>query len=181
MVIGLTGRKGSGKNMACANLPLAAFKPMSFAEPLKSLCKDVFGLEDCDIESRELKEKTLTKWPHVSPRILMQHVGTDLFRKNYPEVWVEHLKRRIFEQGNNGHIIVTDVRFKNEAEMIYRVGGQIIRIVRPGHEYEVGVDPHSSETEMDDIDAVKTIKNDGTIQLLQARLHAAILELLERK
>lgn len=179
MIIGLTGRKGVGKSLACEGL--IDWTIMSFAWPLKQVCGMVFGLTDEEMNSPELKERKLDRWPHESPRKLLQRVGTDMFRQHYPEVWVQCLKNRIqvaSARPNEANIAITDVRFENEAKALRELGGWLIRIERPGN---TTADQHPSEVEMDGIEVDATILNDGSKELLRARLKVAVLELAESK
>jgi hypothetical protein len=72
----------------------------------------------------------------------------------------------------NEALVVTDVRFPNEADAIRQAGGVVVRIERPG----VGphTDPggwvHESDVALDHYDFDVTVKNDGTIEELHARL-----------
>lgn len=63
-------------------------------------------------------------------------------------------------------LVVTDVRFPNEAEAIQREGGIVIRVLRPG----MGGDAHASETSVDLINPNFVIINDGTFDTLRSRV-----------
>lgn len=175
MIVGITGRKGAGKNSACDNL--AGWSVMSFASPLKEVCSTVFGLTTEEMTDPNLKELPLGRWPYESPRAILQKVGTEIFRNYYSDVWVQNLKNRVM---NNLYedIAITDVRFENEAKAIRELGGYIVRVERPGlHK----TDTHSSELEMDRITVDATIINDGSVRVLQARFKAAVFELDDKK
>jgi hypothetical protein len=171
MIIGLTGLKGTGKSLAATGLP--GFHIIAFADPLKAACKDLFGLTDKEMQDRALKEAPLERWPFQSPRVIMQKVGTDAMRANWPLIWVEVLRRKLKEWPEVNWVI-TDCRFLNEAQMIKGLGGYIIRIERPDIPAD---DPHPSETEMALIKADKTVINDGSISTLHTRLAAAVMDL----
>jgi hypothetical protein len=175
MIVGITGRKGAGKNSACDNLQ--GWSVMSFASPLKEVCCTVFGLTTEEMMDPNLKELPLGRWPYETPRSILQKVGTEIFRDYYPDVWVQNLKNRI---ANNLYddIAVTDVRFENEAKAIRELGGYIVRVERPGLQK---TDLHSSELEMDRIRVDATIINDGSVRVLQARFEAAVFELDDKK
>lgn len=79
-------------------------------------------------------------------RQLMQRLGTDVMRDMYgSNVWVDHLGARIAHK----NVVVTDVRFDNEAAWINEMGGELYQVVRPlltqgfgsGHSSEAGVNP----------------------------------------
>lgn len=56
--------------------------------------------------------------------------------------------------------IITDTRFPNEAEAIKKAGGIVIRINRPGVQ---PINPHPSETSLDDWSFDAVINNDGDV------------------
>jgi hypothetical protein len=64
-------------------------------------------------------------------------------------------------------LIVTDVRFPNEAEAIRAAGGEVWRVDRPG----VTGDGHVSEQR---IEADRVIENDGTLDDLRDRVREAL-------
>lgn len=170
LIIGLTGYKGSGKNTAaeCLN----DFRQVSFAHPLREVCKTVFGLTDEEMSDRVLKEKPLSRWPYQSPRRILQTVGTDMFRKMYPGTWIEHFRRNA--ESFQGNLVVTDVRFADECDTIKEMGGYIIRIVRPGQQLDS--DSHESERAIDSLQIDHSVINSGTTD----ELSVAINELVEK-
>jgi hypothetical protein len=174
MIVGITGRKGSGKNAACENVP--GWATMSFAGPLKRVCATVFGLTTEEMSNPQKKEAIMNRWPYETPRAILQKVGTDMFRNLYPDVWVQNLKDRVMASAGED-VVITDVRFENEARAIRELGGYIVRVERPGLPK---VDSHSSELEMDLISVDATVINDGSVRLLQARFIAAVFELDEK-
>jgi hypothetical protein len=60
-------------------------------------------------------------------------------------------------------VVVTDVRYPNEANMLRSRGFRLIRITRPG----VADDQHDSETALDTYPADSTIENIGTVEQLR--------------
>src|SRR5690606_32695903 len=73
-------------------------------------------------------------------------------------------------------VVVTDVRYTNEADEIRRAGGYLVRVLRPG---QASTDTHSSEVELDAYPTNRVIVNDGTLDDVQreARLLARDLVL----
>ncbi len=124
MIIGLTGRKRSGKDSVATiikNLQPDA-NSFSFAGPLKKAVSAVFGFEITD----EHKEVPLTLW-NASPRQLLQRTG-DKLKELYPDIFVKSMESRITQCNQDITIIITDVRFNNEAEFVLSKGGFIIEI-----------------------------------------------------
>ena len=172
IIIGLTGYKGSGKNAAADTLE--GYRHISFAHPLRELCKVVFGLTDEEMADRELKEKPLSRWPYQSPRQILQTIGTDMFRKHYPGVWIEHFRRHA--ESFEGNLVATDVRFPDEGDTIREMGGFIIRIVRHGQ--ILGENAHESEKAIDTLQVDGTVINDRTLEDLGHYLQQTIDDLL---
>ena len=81
-----------------------------------------------------------------SPRQLMQWWGTDYRRRQRPDYWVAQAAQRLhglLQSHHTQRIVITDLRFNNEADMITRYGGMVWQVTRPGHEVAPGA--HISE------------------------------------
>jgi len=92
-------------------------------------------------------------------RRFLQVLGTDAVRAFFGEdTWIkllmkEALARRLYTDSEGWqNVVITDVRFSNEAKWVKEQGGVIWRINRPGHTNEVGT-AHSSEKSINDIHA----------------------------
>jgi hypothetical protein len=150
---------------------------LSFAGPLKAACAAIFGFTDEQLNGA-LKEVPDAKWG-VSPRQVMQRFGTDLMRKysnlmvpvkNPEDFWITVMAKRIASLPEGTHIVISDVRFANEAAFVRQLGGVIIKIDRPD---TAASDPHASEAL--DFSADSVIVNNGSIADLVAAVknHAA--------
>ena len=139
MIIGLVGFIGSGKNSAAEYLIAAYnFRQESFASSLKDTLSCIFGwdrnkLEGITIEDRIWRDQIDTWWaqrlniPELTPRKMMQQVGTDLFRNYFHnDIWVASLENKLQKYSEN--VVITDCRFPNEIETIRKLGGVIVRI-----------------------------------------------------
>jgi len=163
MIIGIVGYKGSGKDaMADYLVENFQFEKMAFAGPLKDVCGLLFDLEDEYFNKRELKEKKLDFWA-LSPREILQKVGTDLFRKHFDEeFWVKLMENKIQNKlvdNPNTNIVCSDVRFQNEADLVKKLGGKIVYIDR----FKYINDEHEAEQcKINNIDLI--IENKGTLQ-----------------
>ena len=165
VVIGFAGKARSGKDTAGAYLvDEYQFLRYSFAQPLKDATKIMFHLTDKQIEN---KEEAAEPWGK-SPRELYQKVGTDIARAIDPNVWVKGAE--IFKKDNPGRsIVITDVRFSNEASWIRSQGGVVVFLeskTRGIHEHT----GHSSENGLTGEDVDLIIENDGTIEALHVKL-----------
>lgn len=67
-------------------------------------------------------------------------------------------------------VVVTDVRYPNEAERIKDLGGKVWEIIRPGLES----DGHSSEIPLPRDLVDRVIHNDGSLEQLEARVLEAL-------
>lgn len=183
IVIGLTGRKQSGKDTACSALAEAFLCPMRFAfgDPLKH---EVAAACDVTIEYINAHKDLF--------RPMLQWWGTEFRRGQDPDYWVRILTSAIAQEIKYGvtipfappglyPIIVTDVRYPNEADMIKRFGGEVWRIVRPALANE---DQHISEHAMDDYSADRLLVNGDGINAFAADVveeYTIMLETLKFK
>jgi hypothetical protein len=106
-------------------------------------------------------ERVKDEYPEV--RRFLQHLGHAM-RQVDPEVWIwpviEHIER-CYEADRR--IVITDCRYRNEADTLRRNGFLLVRVVRPG----AGGDQHVSETELDDYPVDFTLKNTGSLEDLR--------------
>lgn len=184
-LIGITGRKFNGKD-TLGNMLISKYdyKRFAFADPLKEGCKHIFGLTDEQLYG-DLKETNDDFW-QTTPRTILQFVGTELFREQLStimphlgkNIWVEATKRKImkeWQENNNQCIVVTDVRFENEVNMIKQMGGIVIRIVRDS--MNDTVDVHASEIAIQFLDVTSEISNNSSIEDLSKVLDNFMVEL----
>ncbi len=157
MLIGLHGKAQSGKSTVAEHLFKHGFDEMTFAYPLKELVVDLFDLSWDQVIDEELKEKIDLRYG-MSPRRMLQYLGTDVFRQMYPDIWIDHLIRRtkrlkkLSENGPDVRLVVSDVRFKNEKEAIEKEGGHVWKIVRGNNPGSAsGIQGHASECDLDSV------------------------------
>jgi hypothetical protein len=134
MIIGVCGFIGSGKNTVAEYLMNKyGFYPISFADTLKNMSSSLFGwdremLEGNTPESRFAREQKDEWWSKklgfdISPRYALQLMGTEVMRNNFHEdIWVIAAERKILQHNN---VVISDVRFPNEMDMICQNGGQL--------------------------------------------------------
>lgn len=94
----------------------------------------------------------------LSPRQIMQWVGTEVGRSVYQDIWVETTIGKIKRWVAEGHsVVVTDLRFQNEAEALQRAGAALVRVVRDDvTTKEAG---HASEADLDRLPYKFTLRN----------------------
>jgi hypothetical protein len=148
-VIGLSGVKGVGKSTFAHQI---GGEVISLASPIKKMLEVIVP----KIFIYEEKERDIPGFPKgVNARLLMQTLGTEWGRNHYPEIWINFVEEKIAEaQGRwkvtdcySQRIIVDDIRFKNEADMIRRNKGEVWRLKRAGVETN---DSHVSEAGVPD-------------------------------
>ena len=147
MLIGISGRRGTGKTTA-ANYLLRkhGFKRVSFADELKRLAKTLMPFTDNDlsvIAKKEAKFKTYD-W---SPREFMIHFG-EFMRFHDPNYWLDRGMSLVTDTTQS--FVFDDVRYKNEAEAVKAAGGVLLRIERYEKKNPYGKNLDTpSETDLD--------------------------------
>ena len=116
---------------------------------------------------REFIERWAAK-PDVTPRLIMQELGTEYGRVSLGnDLWTTATQLRI--KAVNGPVVVTDMRFVNERDLMAGMGALLLRVRRPDlmdNEFSA----HPSETAIDELNVHYELANDGTV----AKLHAHI-------
>lgn len=157
MIIGLVGLSRAGKDTAATYFTEKGFKRYAFADPLKSVCKELFGFNNDQLygDGREIVDPRY----NVTPRCLLQWLGetmrTDLgkaINQDTSNFWINKMK------DVEGDIIVTDVRYPNEGKAIQDRGGYLIYIKR-----DVPRMDHPSEQYVGMFPTDFTIDNNGTL------------------
>lgn len=163
MIIGLTGKARSGKDtIADIITKLYGYEHYWFSKPMKEACRTIFGWNDAHLYG-DLKEVVDERYG-TSPRHALQTLGTEWGRGHIREsIWLDVARSHI-EKGN---VVVSDVRFDNEAELIKELGGIVIQVERGDapdvldHASEKGVHFHLVDY---------LVQNDGTISELEDKV-----------
>lgn len=180
MLIGLAGLARSGKDTAAEVLAreLGLYRH-AFADPIKRMLEQVFG-DNFVTGDRE----RIDPISGVSYRKLMQTLGTEWGRNIQPDLWTRVAKakwdslrpfREAFHPNGNlairlgrldveySGMVISDVRFDNEAEWIRSEGGIIIHVERDSAE-KVGVEGHASEAGLTKIHGDLVVENNSTLE-----------------
>lgn len=171
-LIGLVGYAGAGKDAAAAGLVEIGWERIAFADPLREMALAIDPYIPChaSASSRLTGYVAAMGWlkakQHPEVRRLLQAIGTEAVRNIIgPNTWVDLASRKICASTKS--VVVTDVRFTNEAAMIRNLGGVLVRIARPG----IGpVNNHTSDSLVNELTVDTEIDNEGTVEELQARL-----------
>jgi hypothetical protein len=164
MIIGLSGYARTGKDTVAEVLAEMGWQRRAFADTLRKM---VYALDPyvtgnlrvADLVDSVGWEEAKVGYPEV--RRLLQRMGTEAGRQVLGEdVWV----RTTLSSLSVGNYVITDCRFRNEADAIRAAGGQIWRIRRPGFG---AVNAHSSERSLDNYFFDFYLDNEGTIDELR--------------
>lgn len=164
-LVAFTGFAGSGKTTARIALNSVGWHHVKMADTLKDMARVMFSDLGLDVEEcveGSLKETPLHELFGRSPRYIMQTIGTEWGRGCVNDsIWVNIAKSRIERLLNSGvDVVIDDVRFENEAEMIVSLGGVIVEIFGRG-----GISgSHESENV---VKSTIKIENNGVIEDFQ--------------
>jgi len=190
MIIGVSGKARSGKNtfaeMLAAELNKEAYPPyvmMGFANELKLRCQEAFDLtwEQLWGEDKEVPDKRYIKLQgtgshfgdsnlpfnstYWTAREIMQDFGA-FYRSIDNGFWVKNLFK-VIEEKEYTNVIITDVRYINEADFVIDNGGFVIRINRENKD-DVHNMQHPSEVELDEYNRFDfTVINNWTLEELK--------------
>lgn len=178
-VIGLTGKKRSGKDTVCHILKNHyGIVRIAFADALKKELAEKLGHTVEFIE--EHKEAF---------RLGLQWYGSEyrrgLFEDDY---WIKQAEVKFnrvvnwvpeFTGTEPDAVVFTDCRFPNEAALIKRLGGKLWRVRRDA--VEQSGDAHASEHALDGVKVDREILNNGTVEELRGVVLSAFATDLEAR
>ena len=163
VIIGITGSIGAGKDTVGILLrdKLGGAIKLSFKAALVQKIVRVFEVDPTLFYDRDAKDKPTPLLFGHTPRYVMQTLGTDWARNlSSPDMWSEYVRRQILILPSD--VVITDVRFDNEARMVKEEGGVVWEIVRRNNPYTAvsGV-YHEAEKGIDKTLIDATILNNG--------------------
>lgn len=154
-IICISGKAGAGKDTVgkCLAEHLSEHgctRIMHYADLLKFICRTYL---DWNGEKDE------------RGRRLLQMVGTDTFRANKPDYWVDFLATVAYQLGNDWkYVVIPDARFPNEISRWNDFGFDVIhvRVWRDnnGNALHGECALHKSETALDDVKPDIVFEND---------------------
>lgn len=169
-IIGFCGKRRAGKDTAAQCL--SSSLNFAFAYPLKYATMMLFNLSQEQVfgDKKEIVDERYGK----TPRQLLQWLGTDIIREHFgKDHFVNKMKESILNE--EGNIVITDVRFDNEAELIKSLNGIIIEITNPNLVHDEVHSSHESESGISRHLIDYVINNDGTIE----ELHTEVLKVVD--
>lgn len=172
MLLAIHGFKQSGKD-TLADLLVSeyGYRKVAFADRLKEVLHLMFGVPKEQLWGSDEDKQQLSKveWKdlvdidkadkddstYLSVRELMQIFATEVCRSKIPDIWYKYL----FVDSND-KVVISDLRFENEAEFLKTKKATLIKVKRPaakgGH--------HQSEAGLSDEDINYVLLNDQDLE-----------------
>jgi hypothetical protein len=202
MLIGLTGHANAGKYSVAAVLCAAGWRSIAFADALRTEVSAAWSIDQRLLTDRAQKEQAVAalcvgrgnnanwlRWATMrdrplslieprSARWVLQQWG-DFRRAADPNYWVRHVCYWVQYQRQHGaqHLVVTDVRYGNEAFSLRGLGGHIVRVHRPGSSpLAADTRAHSSE-QITDLKTDADIANDSALAALGTEVWRVVEQL----
>lgn len=160
-IIGLTGFAGVGKDTVADILTIHfGFRKLAFADTLRGEVAEAFGVDlahlvDPVAKHMPMAALAMSRAPrdflaavHLAghgisdqwlqeprtPRQIMQWWGTEYRREQHPRYWTRALLEKlcVYQRQGERRLVVTDVRFENEADTLRAAGAIVWQVTRPG-------------------------------------------------
>ena len=187
IIIGILGFKQSGKD-TIGNFLVEKynFRKTAFAHNLKKAVSIIFDIPEelCFGSEEDKNQLTRVKWSDLQdieykdPKIDLQFLSvrevlklfaTEVCRAKIPDIWTKFINL------SGDRVVVTDVRFPNEVELIKNNGGVLLEVTRPG----TAASNHASEKKLSDNLIDYSIANDGTIEELYLKVISTIEKIID--
>jgi hypothetical protein len=198
VIVGIAGYAGAGKDTAAAALTAIGWRQDAFAAPLKAMALDINpwvqipeSAEGADdglfVTMSALVNSSVWGWDgakqHEGARRFLQRLGAAVRKHLGEDAWVDALMTRYHDEHDAlqltvpgeyhpaPEVVVSDVRYENEARRILEEGICLLWVSRPGigpandHESEDGQVRHLCTHE---------IANDGTVEELHRKVREAV-------
>jgi len=143
-IIGISGRKNSGKKMVANYIwskTLWIYKIKTFSSLLKDVCSILFGIDpNMDENKEEIIDDRWNRSPHQIYQLVddaLKNVGLQLDEQNF---WIKVLAE--YYKRTKTNLIIVNVKTPQEIEWIHSQNGIIIRINRdniPNNDYDLNI------------------------------------------
>lgn len=177
MIVGLGHVAQTGKDTAaqalCRDL---GFRRIGFADKLKDLAFEADPMilanqmTNVGVGSGHLRklvasvggwDQAKTRFPEV--RRFLQNLGAGGRAVFGEDFWIEQALKGVDPSDN---VVIADVRYPNEFDLVKSLGGRMVKVTRPGH------DPygHPSETSLTGFEFDAVIDNHGSLVELETQI-----------
>lgn len=200
IIVGLTGKAGSGKDTVADRLVARhGFQKMAFAEPLKRVLRTVdpyIGFDPMSpsqiltvtqaLEKCGGEEGVKKLFPAY--RRYLQKLGTEGIRSIDAEFWVKAAMLELDKLPENARVVFTDCRFPNEANALHAYTGkdwrtatsEVWQVERQDELRGNGdVAPHASEEHVGRMGEQITVYNNSTLEDLYWCVDSLARDLIE--
>lgn len=162
-LIGLTGYAQSGKDTVASILvEKYGYSRIAFADKIRDFLYGINPMVACSPTGYLQDLVNLVGWDNAKQepqvRRLLQDLGISARELLDENIWITSALGNVNE---GERVVVTDVRFENEAIMIKLMGGQLWRVKRVGFG---PVNDHISESELDGYKVNQIFVNNGSIE-----------------
>jgi hypothetical protein len=176
VLIGLMGWATSGKDSFGGFLVEDGYTRFAFADGVRDLAYRIDPYVLLSNGRRLRKMVDLVGWDKAKQvpevRSLLQRIGNETREVCGDDVWIRAVEKKMV--GGPENVVITDVRYRNEAEFIKAKGGHLFRICRLG----VGpLNDHISENDLNDWPADVDIHNDTDLEDLKTLARISVREL----
>lgn len=164
-LIGLSGYAQSGKDTVASILVREfGYERIAFADPIKEFVYRVSPTIKSAVDEVGWEEAKTMQYT----REMLQNVGIAARDIIHPNIWID---LALAKAKHEHRVVITDVRFKNEAQMITIAGGELWRVHR---KFTGPVNDHISETELDNHPFDRHIFNDAGLNGLTQDVYQII-------
>jgi hypothetical protein len=166
VIIGISGKKRSGKDtvyrLIRGNAGILAVRA-AFGDQIKEEVAGVTGVDLDHIEEHKERFRPILQW-----------WGSD-FRRHYKgeSYWLDKMLAKMKTITGREVLVITDVRFPNEVELVKKAGGIMIRVER-----KTGLeDAHSSENLLDSFEGFDyRLSNNGSLFDLREKVERIVTQ-----
>lgn len=182
MILGFTGRMGSGKNEAAKRL--AVLYPdrvveISFARKLKESVSALLGITLDQIEAlKNDPNGSIAVYSSNAPSVewtfreFLQFYGTESHRGVFgQDFWLDAAMPLNGDYEDDKIYVVTDVRFQNEADRVRQLGGSVVKIIGT---LEEPTSTHASEQSLDADFLLDNVARNDDFAALDTQLMALV-------
>lgn len=149
-IIGISGKRESGKSSLARFLEEYRYKRLSLATPLKEMCMRLYGLTRDQVYG--VFKESMTKYKRTdgsfyTPRDILIREGC-LKRSIDPDFWCRKLDEEIMNSKVE-KVVIDDIRFLNEINYFKKLGAKFVRLERSQEVIGKAALDDLSETELD--------------------------------